>query len=141
MSFEQFINEVINDAWHLPNIKHEFTIDLNEPPEWVKSFAPVFSTTPEISFEFECGCNEKFVGRILGYDPGLGPDATCTVICTGPYEIHIKRHKKKRINKKWNKRYGEKTITKFKKYELSDVRVEQNGSHLDFIGQDIRYIL
>lgn len=41
-----------------------------------------------------------------------------------PKVVQIKRHKKKRINKKWAKRYGYKTIYETKKSKVMDVTID-----------------
>lgn len=48
---------------------------------------------------------------MLGYNIQILPDA---VLGENPYLVQVRTHKKKRINKKWAKRYG--YITKYKTF-------------------------
>ena len=41
-----------------------------------------------------------------------------------PKAVQVKTHKKKRINKKWAKRYGYKTIYEIKKAKVMDVTID-----------------
>ena len=41
-----------------------------------------------------------------------------------PKVVQVKTHKKKRINKKWAKRYGYKTIYETKKAKVMDVTID-----------------
>ena len=41
-----------------------------------------------------------------------------------PKVVQIKTHKKKRINKKWAKRYGYKTVYETKKAKVMDVTID-----------------
>ena len=47
-----------------------------------------------------------------------------------PQKVQVRRHKKKRINKKWAKRYGYKTI--FKTIELRNVEFNRQGDTVGF---------
>lgn len=79
-------------------------------------------TDAEISFE--CDINASLFTKLTG-----------SVIFQKPYQVQRRHHKKKRINKKWAKRYG--YITKFKTYHMEDVHIEQNEGALSFTGQKI----
>lgn len=48
---------------------------------------------------------------MLGYNIQILPDA---VLGENPYLVQVRTHKKKRINKKWAKRYG--YVTKYKTF-------------------------
>lgn len=41
-----------------------------------------------------------------------------------PKVVQVKAHKKKRINKKWAKRYGYKTVYEIKKAKVMDVTID-----------------
>lgn len=41
-----------------------------------------------------------------------------------PKVVQVKTHKKKRINKKWAKRYGYKTVYEIKKAKVMDVTID-----------------
>ena len=103
-------------------------------PEYVERFTAPISTDAEISFE--CDINTSLFAKLTGVDLAQGRDATCaSVIFQKPYQVQCRHHKKKRINKKWAKRYG--YVTKFKTYHMEDVYIEQNEGALSFTGQKI----
>ena len=115
-----------------------FEIDNNGMlPEYVKSFtAPM---TAEVEMSFECEINVPLLAKMAGIDLAHGRDATvATMIFQKPYQVQVKRNKKKRINKKWAKKYG--YVTRFKQYRLEEVRVEQNEDRLEFVGSNLRYV-
>ena len=73
---------------------------------------------------------EELPKYITGIDIACGKDmTTATLICRGIYQVQRKRHKKKRINKKWAKKYG--YVTKFRNYQLENVEIHQDGGILD----------
>lgn len=45
--------------------------------------------------------NEELLDKIITVEPNK-----CTFIMSIPYAVQIKKHRKKRINKKWAKKYG-----------------------------------
>lgn len=48
-----------------------------------------------------------------------------SVVYSEPYQEQRRKHKKKRINKKWAKRYG--YVTKFRKWRINEVSLMSNG--------------
>lgn len=108
--------------------KNHMVIDFDIPndgtlPEYIKRFSAPISADAEVSFE--CDIDTSLFAKLTGIDLAQGRDATCaSVIFQKPYQVQRRHHKKKRINKKWAKRYG--YITKFKTYQLEDVHIEQN---------------
>lgn len=103
-------------------------------PEYVKRFTSPMSADAEISFE--CDIDTSLFAKLIGIDLAQGQDATCaSMIFQKPYQVQRKHHKKKRINKKWAKRYG--YVTKFKTYRMDEVFIEQNEGTLSFTGQKI----
>lgn len=72
--------------------------------------------------EFSCTCeiNHDLLREITGSDISSNNDIVgYTVFGQMPYLEQSKRHKKKRINKKWLKRYG--YVTKFKTVKLENL--------------------
>ena len=125
----------MNNVFDLDRIGRTFEIDNDGMvPEYVERFTAPISAEAEISFE--CDINTSLFAKLTGVDLAQGRDATCaSVIFQKPYQVQRKHHKKKRINKKWAKRYG--YVTKFKTYQLEDVHIEQNEGALSFTGQKI----
>lgn len=125
----------MNNVFDLDRIGRTFEIDNDGMlPEYVKRFLAPMSADAEISFE--CDIDASMFAKLTGVDLAQGRDATCvSVIFQKPYQAQRKHHKKKRINKKWAKRYG--YVTKFKTYHMEDVYIEQNEGALSFTGQKI----
>ena len=125
----------MNNVFDLDRIGRTFEIDNDGMlPEYVKRFTSPMSADAEISFE--CDIDTSMFAKLIDVDLAQGRDATCaSVIFQKPYRVQRKRHKKKRINKKWAKRYG--YVTKFKTYHMEDVHIEQNEGALSFTGQKI----
>lgn len=125
----------MNNVFDLDRIGRTFEIENDGMlPEYVKRFTAPMSADAEISFE--CDIDASLFAKLIGVDLAQGRDVTCTsMIFQKPYQVQRRRHKKKRINKKWAKRYG--YVTKFKTYRLEDVHIEQNEGALSFTGQKI----
>lgn len=119
----------------LDRIGRTFEIDNDSIlPEYVKRFSAPMSADAEVSFK--CDIDTLIFAKLTGIDLADGQDATCaSMIFQKPYQVQRKRHKKKRINKKWAKRYG--YVTKFKTYCMNEVSIEQNEGTLSFTGQKI----
>lgn len=125
----------MNNVFDLDRIGRTFEIDNDGMlPEYVKRFSAPMSADAEISFK--CDIDVSTFAKLIGIDLAQGRDATCaSVIFQKPYQVQRRHHKKKRINKKWAKRYG--YVTKFKTYHMKDVHIEQNEGALSFTGQKI----
>ena len=123
------------DISNFDHIGRAFEIDNDGMlPEYVKHFSAPMSTDAEVSFE--CDIDTSLFAKLIGIDLANGQDATCaSMIFQKPYQVQRKHHKKKRINKKWAKRYG--YVIKFKTYYMEEVSIEQNESTLSFTGQKI----
>ncbi len=97
----------------------DFThIDESDPPTYIRSINRPLSADAECTLE--CEIDAPMYNRLIGFDASPFPDATgFSVVFSKPCQVQRRRHKKKRINKKWAKRYG--YVTKFKKYRLNEV--------------------
>lgn len=105
--------------------------DANDVPEYVKSIRHTMSVEAEANFE--CDIDAKTLKKLTGIDLAHGSDITgCTVLFNQP--VQVRRHKKKRINKKWAKRYGYKTA--FKSVKLEEAYVEPNENGFDILGRN-----
>lgn len=106
-------------------------------PDYVTSVYCPLSDSEEVSFE--CEVNAQAFSKLIGVDLANSGDLTSfTVECVKPYQIQIRRHRKKRINKKWAKRYGYKTV--FKTVKITDVHVVQNEIGFESVGRDARSV-
>ena len=96
------------------------SIEDEKIPDYVKSVHIPLSASAEATFE--CEVNVPLLEKLVGVDLASTRDCTgYTLECKKPYPVQIRRHKKKRINKKWAKRYG--YVTKFKNIRITDVEV------------------
>ena len=106
----------------------EFAMDMKELPKYITGIRAPLSIDAEMSFEMELNVPEFM--KLTRIDIACGKDmTTATLICLDPYQVQRKRHKKKRINKKWAKKYG--YATKFRNYKLENVEIHQDGEILD----------
>lgn len=123
------------DISNFDHIGREFEIDNDSMlPEYVKRFSAPMSADAEISFK--CDIDTSLFAKLIGIDLANGQDATCaSMVFQKTYQVQRRCHKKKRINKKWAKRYG--YVTKFKTYRIEEVSIEQNEGALSFTGQKI----
>lgn len=97
-------------------------------PDYVTSIYNPLSTSEEMSFE--CEVNPQLFEKLTGVDLSQHRDLTSfTIKCSTPYQVQIRRHKKKRINKKWAKRYGYKT--KFKTVRMTDAQFRQGENNFE----------
>ena len=92
-------------------------------------FRVPLSDKEELSFE--CEVNPSLFSQLVGgIDLSSYRDASSyTLIGKLPERVQIRRHKKKRINKKWAKRYGYKTI--YKNVQLTDVHFDPSYAIAD----------
>ena len=111
----------------------ETEFDANDVPEYVKSIHCPMSVEAEANFE--CDIDAKTFKKLTGIDLAHGPDITgYTVLFHHPVQVQVRRHKRKRINKKWAKRYGYKTV--FKSIKLEEAYVEPNENGFDILGRN-----
>lgn len=100
-------------------------------PDYITSTEMKLSASEE--YTFECEVNMPLFSKLTGVDMSHSPDiSSFTLIAQKPYQVQVRRHRKKRINKKWAKRYG--YITKFKNVRLEDVRFTRDNEDLIFTG-------
>lgn len=55
---------------------------------------------------FECDIDSNIFKQIPGIDLSNSRDISCSMKLLSPYQIQKRKHKKRRINKKWAKKYG-----------------------------------
>ena len=117
----------------IDTINCETEFDANDVSEYVKSLRSPMSVEAEVNFE--CDIDTKILKKLTGIDLAHGSDFTgYTVLFRQPVKVQVRRHKKKRINKKWAKRYGYKTA--FKSIKLEEAYVEPNENGFDILGRN-----
>lgn len=92
------------------------------PLEAFNSVRPILSANTELEFECEVA-NPELLKKLIG---GPCPEVDkMSLIGTMPHHVQIRRHRKKRINKKWNKKYGPLYGVRFKRVEIEDVTLTE----------------
>lgn len=131
--------KLLNDCSSIPNIDHEISVNANLfSDELLSILTPKLSADAEMSFECELGPGSA---KLFGLDLSNGSDIAATsVIFKSSYQVQIRRHKKKRINKKWNKKFGPRYIMKFKACQLESVQFNQVGPELTIVGERARFL-
>lgn len=91
----------------------------DEPfPQYVRSFNLVDPTSADATFEAEIDI--PMVHRFSGvFDASKLGAQSFSAEFSEPYQEQRRKHKKKRINKKWAKRYG--YVTKFRKWRIKEM--------------------
>jgi len=109
------------------------SFDAEKIPDCVRSITPKLSASAEFSMEAEI--DGDMLAKLLGFPMAAGKNFT--VEYSEPILVQARRHHKKRINKKWRKRYGYKTI--FRKKQLTDcvVKFEGSGDMLSVSGREL----
>lgn len=99
------------------------SFDAEKIPDCVRSITPKLSASAEFTMEAEI--DGDMLAKLLGFPMAAGKNFT--VEYSEPILVQARRHHKKRIDKKWRKRYGYKTI--FRKKQLTDCVVSHNISN------------
>lgn len=111
------------------------SFDAEKIPDCVRSITPKLSASAEFSMEAEI--DGDMLAKLLGFPMAAGKNFT--VEYSEPILVQARRHHKKRIDKKWRKRYGYKTI--FRKKRLTDcvVKCEGSGDVLSVFGRQLMF--
>lgn len=120
----------IKDELIGPTIPEIPPIDINEPPNYIRSLNFPLSTEAEFTVEAEIDA-PMFYG-LCGIPP-MTNIQTFTLQYQRPVTEQVRKHKKKRINKKWAKRYGYRTV--LKTYQIDNVRFKRDATdELEILG-------
>lgn len=110
-------------------------------PEYVSDWEgmnikPILSNTE--AMEFECGCiaNPNRMRELLGM-PSLGTAYSMSFTCNSPVLVPVRKHRKKRIAKKWAKRYGYKYVLVPKRLDSVSL---VNDNEIDILGRKAEII-
>lgn len=99
-------------------------IILDEVPPYVTDIYHPVSDSAKM--EFECRIDGDTLAKLTGATTeGMLFDVTYG----SPRQVQVRRHKKKRINKKWAKRYGYKTV--IVEHMLTNCSVTYSGIHTE----------
>ena len=105
------------------------SFDNCEVPEYISGLHISDPTAGELTLD--CDINVDLFKQICGIDLA-NSGMSCSMELEQPYQVQKRRHRKKRINKKWAKRYG--YITEFKSVKLRDCSFITNEDSIDFTG-------
>lgn len=95
-------------------------IILDEVPPYMTDIYQPLSDSAEM--EFQCRIDGGTLAKLTGATTeGMLFDITYA----SPRQVQVRKHKKKRINKKWAKRYGYKTV--LVEHELTDCTITYSG--------------
>ena len=112
----------------------------DEPfPQYIKSFNLADPKSAEFAMDAEIDI-PMFNKLAYTFDASkLSGTQSMTVQLTEPYQKQRRKHKKKRINKKWAKRYG--YVTKFRDWRIKEVSmVEKSPFEFELTGRDVEFI-
>lgn len=113
----------------------DVSFDATKVPHYITSITPKLSASAEFTMEAEI--DGDALANLLGFPMAAGKNFT--VEYSEPILVQARRHHKKRIDKKWRKRYGYKTI--FRKKQLTDcvVKCESSGDVLSVFGRQLMF--
>lgn len=92
-------------------------------PDYMSNMCIANPESAELTLE--CDVNADILKKLAGIDLAHGNNTLYHMELASPYQVQKRRHKKKRINKKWAKRYGYKT--KFKTVSIQDCTFISKG--------------
>lgn len=107
----------------------DISFDNCEVPEYVSNLN--MTNPQDAELNFECDINVDLFKRLCGLDLG-NSGMSCSMELNQPYLVQKRKHKKKRINKKWAKKYG--YITEFRSVKLRDCSIVSHEDSLDITG-------
>lgn len=109
------------------------SFDNCEVPEYISGLHISDPSAGELTFD--CDINVDLFKSIYGLDPS-NSGMSCSMEFQAPYQVQKRRHRKKRINKKWAKRYG--YITEFKSVKIRDCSFITNENEIEFTGNYVK---
>ena len=111
----------------------------DEPlPQYIKSFNLADPANAEATFEAEIDI--PMIHRFSGiFDASMLGGQSFSAEFSEPYQEQRRKHKKKRINKKWAKRYG--YVTKFRTWRIKEVTFTgKNNFEFEATGRNVELI-
>lgn len=115
-------------------IENAVTFVDGKVPQYITNIHTPLSASAE--FSCECEVNRELFERVTGrkFSPDI-THATSFSFTGQPVQVQKRRHKKKRINKKWAKRYG--YTTKLTHIRLMDVSLVGDSNDFEIIGRSM----
>lgn len=111
-------------------------LNVEHPPDYVSNITFPLSASAEFSLETEIDI--PTFCKLCGVDSSpLAGAESFSVQWSAPYQEQIRRHRKKRINKKWAKRYGYRTA--MRKCQMDNVTfVRPYSNEIEIYGDNLR---
>lgn len=124
------------DIYSIPELGTLELADCAAPEDGADIHPIVGSLCKDAEMTFKCDVNVPLFEKLFGVDLAFGSDivSNMTLHFEYPYLVQVRKHRKKRINKKWAKRYGFKH--KFKPVEIVDCEVENHDGEIDILGKE-----
>ena len=109
-----------------------------EFPQYIKSFH--FANPADAEATFEAEIDIPMFHRFTGIsDIDILGGQTFSTEFSEPYQEQRRKHKKKRINKKWAKRYG--YVTKFRKWRIKEMTFTgKNNFEFEATGRNVELV-
>lgn len=119
----------------LTNNLLDITFPGDDIPEYVRSINLADPTSAEATFEAEI--DAPMFNRLIGVD--LANAQSFSAEFSEPYQEQRRKHKKKRINKKWAKRYG--YVTKFRNWRIKEMTFTgKNNFEFEATGRNVEIV-
>lgn len=113
----------------------EITFPDNDIPNYVDSLYQSNPADAEAVIETEI--NSTLFSKHFGMD--LSACQSFSAELSEPYQVQRRTHKKKRINKKWAKRYGYET--KFRKWRINELSlIDRDNFEFEATGRNVELI-
>lgn len=125
----------LNDKY-LTDMLPEITFSDDDIPQYIKGFSLTDPASAELKFEADI--NIPLVHKIAGVDLTYPGVQSISAEFSEPYQVQRRKHRKKRINKKWAKRYG--YVTKYRKWRINEVSFMSNGLEFEATGRNVELI-
>lgn len=125
----------LNDK-HLTDKLPEIAFPDDDIPDYVRSFHRPLSASAE--FTMEADINAPLLHKIAGIDLAVPGAQSISAEFSEPYQEQRRKHKKKRINKKWAKKYG--YVTKYRKWRIKEVSLMSNGWEFEATGRNVELL-
>ena len=113
-------------------------LDLSKFPDYAQGLN--FPLSVNEDFEFEATIDVPSFRYKTGLDLSqLNDMSSITLKFSTPYQEQIRKHKKKRINKKWAKRYGYRTVSRV--VQLEDAQIRQVDKYeYEVLGDPCKFV-
>lgn len=125
----------LNDK-HLTDKLSDIAFPDDDIPDYVSAIRYALSANAE--FTMEADINVPLLNKIAGIDLAVPGAQSVSAEFSEPYQEQRRKHKKKRINKKWAKKYG--YIKKYRKWGIKEVSLMSNGWEFEATSRNVELV-